>query len=431
MDSAFELLDRSPKTDVKSSPPLRVAILSYRSDPRVGGQGVYVDYLSRALLEAGAQVDVISGPPYPDLDARVKLIRLPSLDLFSKPYNGHFSLRPRHLLSATDTYEYFGHLSGKFVEPYTFGQRVFRYLKQHAHTYDVILDNQTLAEGTLAIQEKLGLPLVTMIHHPITQDRRLAIEKAEDWQHRLLARRWYSFVNMQRRVAKKLHYITCPSEHAKADISAEFGVNADQIQPIALGVDQTAFRPKPDIAKRPKRLITTASADTPLKGLHVLVEAYHQALQQDDDLELVVIGKLRRGLAKQTIHRLGLAGRVEFKSDLTREELADEFNRAHIAITPSLYEGFGLPAAEAMSCGTPVIVTDGGALPEVAGHAGIVVPKGDPQPLARAILDLVQNPEKHAEVAAACLARARDAFNWQKIAPHYLALLEKARVAAC
>ncbi|MDJ0921575.1 MAG: glycosyltransferase family 4 protein [Henriciella sp.] len=431
MDRTTETRPGAWETKSETGSRLRVAILSYRSDPRVGGQGVYVDYLSRALTDTGAQIDVISGPPYPELDPRVKLVKLPSLDLYAQPHNGHYTLRPRHLLSPVDTYEYFGHLSGKFVEPYTFGQRAYAYLKQHPSDYDVVLDNQTLAKGTLALQDKLELPLVTTIHHPITQDRRLALESAPDWKHRLLVRRWYGFHRMQMRVARRLRLVTCPSEHAKQDICTEFGVPEEVIQPISLGVDQDAFFPDQRVHKRPGRLISTASADTPLKGLPILLQAYHQLLQQGQKVELIIIGKLRNGPTRELIQDLGLMDRVQFKSGLTRAELAEEFNRAQIAVTPSLYEGFGLPAAEAMSCGTPVVVTDGGALPEVAGDAGLVVPKGDASALAGAIKSLLEDSVEYERVSAACLQRAQETFNWKAIAPKYISLFRRAIEAKC
>ncbi|MFN3214529.1 MAG: glycosyltransferase family 4 protein [Henriciella sp.] len=420
-----------PRDQARSDDRLRICLLSYRSDPKVGGQGVYVDYLSSALAKAGAQVDVVSGPPYPTLSADVNLVKLPSLDLFSKPHHGHYELRPRHLLSPTDTYEYVGHLSGKFVEPFTFGQRAYQYLKRHRGKYDIVLDNQTLAHGIGRIHHRLDLPLTTMIHHPITRDLKLAVEAAPDWKHRWLARRWYSFVKMQIKVARKLPAITCPSEHAKADIVSEFGVAPERIHPISLGVDQQTFCPNPKTAIATDKIITTASADTPLKGLHILVEAYHKLLDTHPELKLTVIGKLRKGLARNAILKFGLKDRIEFKSDLTREELADEFRSATVAVTPSLYEGFGLPAAEAMSCGTPVVVTDGGALPEVAGKAGIVVPKGDPVALADAIDALISNPERRAETAQACLKHAQAQFNWDNIAPKYLDFFHTAMAAQC
>lgn len=417
--------------DTAKSKPLRIALLSYRSDPNVGGQGVYVDYLSQALANAGAAVDVISGPPYPQLSKHVRLVKLPSLDLYAQPNFGHYALRPRHLLSPTDTYEYFGHLSGKFVEPFTFGQRAFAYMKRASQQYDVVLDNQTLATGIHKISSVLGLPLTTMIHHPITRDRTLALEAAQGWKRRWLVKRWYAFHHMQVRTARKLQMITCPSEHAKTDIVSEFGIDPDRILPIPLGIDQATFQPSSEALRAPKRIITTASADTPLKGLHILLEAYHQVRHIHPDAELVVIGKLRNGRARQTLKSLSLEPHVQFKHDLSREALALEFQTATVAVTPSFYEGFGLPAAEAMSCATPVIVTDGGALPEVAGTAGVIVPKGNPDALAREIADILASPERQKQLGSASLERARKQFNWDSIAPKYLAFFEQAIATQC
>ena len=425
--------DRARVTELPAQAPegaLRIALLSYRSPPHVGGQGVYVDYLSRALVRAGHQVDVLSGPPYPALDPAVRLVRIPSLDLYAQPHNGHFALRPRHLLSPTDTYEYFGHLSGKFVEPETFGARVGRYLARQRHDYDVILDNQTLARGTLTASKRLGLPMVTMIHHPITQDRRLALAAAENWRQRWLVRRWYKFHAMQVRVARQLATMTCPSEAAKADIVAEFGVDPARITPIPLGVDRDAFRPMPELARHPARIVTTASADVPLKGLPILIEAVSRLLPDHPDLEIIVIGKLREGPTRALIERLGLGERITFRSGLTREALARTFAEATLAVTPSLYEGFGLPAAEAMSCATPVVVTDGGALPEVAGDAGLIVPRGNAAELANAISGLLKDPERRRALGQAGAARAAERFDWAAIAPRYEALLRQAMADA-
>ena len=411
--------------------PLKIAVLSYRSTPHVGGQGVYVDYLTRALVEAGHQVDVLSGPPYPELDPRVNLIKIPSLDLYAQPHNGNLALRWKHLLSPTDTYEYFAHLSGKFIEPYTFGQRIFQYFKKKRPKYDVVLDNQTLTTGVLKLKTKLNIPLVTTIHHPITADRRLELEAEKSWKIRLLIKRWYAFHHMQIRVARLLPTIICPSSVVKHHIADEFGLKLDQITPVRLGVDQSYFKPTPSIQRVNNRLLTTASADVPLKGLVHLVHAYKDLLKDHPDLELRVIGKLREGPTYDLIQSLGLRDKITFKSGLLREELAKEFCEATVAVTPSLYEGFGLPAAEAMSCGAPVIVTDGGALPEVAGDAGIIVPKGDPKALQTAISELLIDPKKRANIAQACAERAADQFNWSKIAPIYTQIFREEIERTC
>lgn len=421
----------SPTPARTADRPLRIAILSYRSDPRVGGQGVYVDYLSQALVACGHQVTVISGPPYPDLTPGVDCVRLPSLDLYAQPHKGHYALRPHHLLSPTDTYEYFGHLSGKFVEPYTFGQRAGRWLRRHGKAFDVLLDNQGLSQGVLRASRACTLPLVTMIHHPITEDRRLALAAAPDTLHRLLVRRWYAFHHMQLRVARKAGPIVSPSESARRHIAGAFNLPLDRITAIPLGVDRAAFRPAPGLARDARRIITTASADVPLKGLRFLIDAFARLLDEFADAELTVIGTLREGATADRIRALGLGDRIRFRSGLSRAELAREFQTASLLVSPSLYEGFGLPAAEAMSCGTPVIVTDGGALPEVAGSAGLVVPRGAPDALADAIAGLLRDETRRQAVGEACLARAEMHFDWSRIAPRYQALFEDVIAASC
>lgn len=422
---------KSSQRDKTASTPLRIGILSYRSDPRVGGQGVYLDYLTRALVDVGQEVSVLSGPPYPSLDPRVDIVQLPSLDLYAKPHNGHYALRPRHLLSATDTYEYFGHLSGKFVEPYTFGERAKKYLLKNPNRFDVLLDNQSLAQGILEASQVLGVPLVTMIHHPITEDRRLELEAAENWKQRWLVKRWYAFHHMQVRVARRLSHIITPSQSGRSHIAKEFGLDADNIEVIPLGVDQNAFRPEASIDRAPSRIVTTASADVPLKGLIFLIEAYASLLEAHPNLELCVIGKLRDGPTADRIKALGLSDRIEFKSSLTREEVAQEFQSATLLVSPSLYEGFGLPAAEAMACGTPVIVTDGGALPEVAGGAGKVVAKANPKALADGIAELLDDPAARKTMGNACRERAAECFDWEKIAPQYLEVFKSLRDNQC
>lgn len=415
----------------KADRPLRIAILSYRSTPHVGGQGIYVDYLSRALVERGHEVHVLSGPPYPDCDARVNIIRIPSLDLYAKPHNGHFALRPRHLLNPTDLSEYFSHLTGRFSEPLTFSRRVARFFSQTKIKFDVILDNQSLGAGLLASSVQ-SIPFVGVIHHPITKDLRLALEAEQDPKKRFLIRRWYSFHKEQINVARKLPFFVCPSTAIKADIVEEFGMSSGQLSVIPLGVDQHTFHPNRGVERSPRQIITTASADIPLKGLSVLLEALAQLRVKHPDVSLKVIGKLRKGATSETLDRLNLRNAVTFESDLTRDELADAFASASVSVTPSLYEGFGLPCAEAMSCGTPVITTNGGALPEVVGNAGTIVKKGDAESLASALKSFFSlTLDERSRLGEAALKRAQTAFNWSTIAPQYEDLFLRAIQATC
>ncbi|MET3525645.1 glycosyltransferase family 4 protein [Phenylobacterium koreense] len=428
---AFLAPTPSPATPAReAAQPLRIAFLSYRSDPKVGGQGVYLAEAARALSALGHQVDVISGPPYPVLSEGVRLIKLPSLDLYAQPHNGQRALRWRHLKSWTDTAEYFGHVSGKFMEPWSFGRRAAKYLRQHGADYDVALDNQSLSSGLLAI-ERAGLPVVEVIHHPIRRDLELALAAEPKASMRWLKRRWYSFLSMQEKVAPQLTDVILVSEASARDVSECLAVRQDAMSVIHLGIDRQVFCPNPQITRDSARLLTTASADVPLKGLRYLIEAYGQLLQSHPELELVVIGTLRKGPTKDLLDSLGLADRVQFISNLTREEVVAQYAQATICVTPSLYEGFGLPAAEAMACGAPVVVTDGGALPEVVGEAGVVVRKADPGALASAIGQLLDDPAKREEMSRAGLERARERLSWTRAATAYEEVLRRAVARRC
>ena len=422
--------ERLPDSAPVDAPPLRIAVLSYRSNPRVGGQGVFVRQAAQALAARGHRVDILSGPPYPEAADGVRLIAIPSLDLYNQPHHGRRALRPRHLLSWTDTAEYFGHLAGMFMEPWSFGRRAARYLRSHRADYDVVIDNQSLSDGLLAIA-RAGLPVVGVVHHPIRRDLELALTAEPRAGRRWLIRQWYGFVKMQERVAPRLADVISVSHAAARDVTACLGVRPQAMTVIPLGVDQTVFRPRPKAPRRENRILTTASADVPLKGLTYLIDAYALLLERYPDLELVVIGQLREGPTSRKLADLGLAGRVIFVNDLTDDEVAEHYAEATICVTPSLYEGFGLPAAEAMSCGAPVVVTDGGALPEVVGDAGVVVPKGDSAALTEAISALLDDPARRAALGAAARERARGAFSWDVAARSYEAVLRRAIRRGC
>ncbi|MEH6580558.1 MAG: glycosyltransferase family 4 protein [Halioglobus sp.] len=401
---------------------LRIALLGYRSQPYGGGQGVYLKYLSKALVEAGHKVDVISGPPYPHLDPRVPLIKLPSLDLFE---NGLTSLRPRHLRSMTNIIEWTSKLTGGFSEPYTFGRRAVKYLKQHGHNYDLIHDNQSLSFGMLQLQE-LGFPLVTTLHHPITSDQRIALSAAGNWYERLLVRRWHSFLSMQKKVVKQLHNIVTVSDCSRQDIAADFGIQPSGISLVHNGIDIGTFRPMPEIKRQPRSLMATASADAPLKGLRYLLKAYAQLLTQYPDLELLLVSKPQPGgKTERLVKALGLTERVKFVNGISTEQMVRYYAEATIAVVPSVYEGFGLPAGEAMACGVPVVSTDGGALPEVVGDAGVIVPTKNVDALVAAISGLLDDPELRDQLAERGRERICDQFCWQVCADQMTEYYEK------
>ncbi|GLS25784.1 glycosyltransferase family 4 protein [Marinibactrum halimedae] len=400
------------------TPRLRIALLGYRSHPHVGGQGIYLKYLSKALVEAGHRVDVISGPPYPELDERVSLIKLPSLDLYAveAPWK---ALRPKHLLSYSDTFEWASKMTGGFAEPYTFSRRVARYLSKHGHNYDLVHDNQCLGYGLLRIAKR-GLPVIATVHHPITRDLELALNAESDWGMRLLIKRWYLFLKMQTRVVKKLPHVVTVSECSKTDIADAFGRSQTAIDVIPNGIDTETFRPLDTVNRCGNKIVTTASSDQPLKGQRYLLEAFQQLQAQYPKLELHVVGQLKSGGdTEKHLNTLGIKERVTFHSRLSTEALVTLFNEATIAITPSLYEGFGLPVGEAMACGTPVIATTGGALPEVVGDAGLLIPPGNSTALAKAIDELLQSPSQQAELSKKGRQRILEHFSWKEVARRF------------
>ena len=391
---------------------LKICLLGYRSNPYSGGQGIYIKFLSKALVDAGHSVEVISGEPYPELDPRIRLIKLPGLNLFEAE-NHVTALRPVHLLSYTDFFEWFSMLTGGFPEPYTFGRRLVAHFKRHKPNYDIVHDNQCLSYGTLQLQQ-MGIPLVTTIHHPITSDLRIALASTSSWKLRLLIRRWHSFLGMQKKVVKKLRHIVTVSRASRADIATDFEISEAHIGIVHNGIDTVVFRPRPEVTREPFTVMATASADAPLKGLDYLLHAIAQLKDELPQIKLNVLGKLKEdGESSALIKKLGLDDQITFHSGLTSEEVSILYARATIAVVPSIYEGFGLPAGEAMACGVPVVSTDGGALPEVVGDSGIIVPTRRADKIAEAIKQLFSDENLRASLAEKGRQRILDNFSWE------------------
>lgn len=401
-----------------SGAPLRIAFLVYRGNPRCGGQGVYTRHVSREIAALGHQVHVWSGQPYPILDPGVPLVKVPSLDLWNED---HF-FRAESLALLRDPIhlaEWLMTVTGGFPEPRTFMWRVLRGLRAlpPAERYDVVHDNQSLAGGLFAV-ERIA-PLVTTIHHPITVDFRIALRSTRGFAKRLGLRRWFSFIPMQRRVARRLKSVITVSRVAAADIEREFGVTPDRIRVIPCGVDLDVFRPMSEVARQPDRLITTLSANTPLKGFHFLLEAFAVLRRQRPSLQLTVVGRDGHAETQRKLGALDLNGAVRFTGWIPTEQIVQLYAETTVAVVPSLYEGFGLPAAEAMACEVPVVSTHAGALPEVVGSdgaAGILVPPGESESLARPIAELLDAPERRREMGAAGRRRVSSLFSWRRTA---------------
>ncbi|MGC4951468.1 glycosyltransferase family 4 protein [Streptomyces sp. DT224] len=417
-----EAVESGPRTGVAApgagpgDGPLRIALLTYKGNPFCGGQGVYVRHLARELARLGHRVEVIGAQPYPVLDEGVPLTELPSLDLYRQP-DPFRNPKPGEYRDWIDAAEVATMWTGGFPEPLTFSLRARRHLAARRGEFDVVHDNQTLGYGLLA---DLGAPLVTTIHHPITVDRQLDLDAATSRRRRASVRRWYGFTRMQKRVARRLPSVLTVSGSSKQEIVDHLGVDPRRIRVVHIGADTDLWSPDPSVSEVPGRIVTTSSADVPLKGLVHLVEALAKLRTGNPAAHLVVVGKRAEdGPVARAIERYGLADAVEFVKGISDAELVDLVRGAQIACVPSLYEGFSLPAAEAMATGTPLVATTGGAIPEVAGPDGetcLAVPPGAPGALADALGRLLGDAELRARLGAAGRERVLARFTWKQAA---------------
>ena len=402
---------------------MRIAMLSYRSKPHCGGQGIYLRHLSRELTALGHSVEVFSGQPYPVLDDGVRLTKLPSLDLYREPDPFRVP-KLREFRDRIDVEEFLTMCLAGFPEPKTFSRRVSRVLKERAREFDIAHDNQVLGSGMLDI-EGYGLPLITTLHHPISFDRRIDLSQTRNPWRKLTLRRWYGFLRMQARVARQARLIMTPSETSKKDIAQDFGVDPARMQVILLGVDDM-FVP-PSTPRVPGRIMAMASADAPMKGIVTLLEAFAK-LRTERDAELVLVTKPQPGgRTEKVIERLGIGPHVRFVSGISDEELVHLMGSAEVACVPSLYEGFSLPTAELMACATPLIVSRAGAIPEVVGPDGLcadLVTPGDVGELKTALADMLDDPERRARMGAAGRQRVEEMFSWRAVAVKVAAAYE-------
>ena len=409
---------------------MRIALLSYRSKPHCGGQGVYLRHLSRELVALGHSVEVFSGQPYPDLDPGVVLTEVPSLDLYREPDPFRIPW-PREFRDRIDVEEFATMCAAGFPEPKTFSLRVARLLKARAGEFDIAHDNQTLGTGMLEI-ESLGLPLITTIHHPISFDRRIDIAATRNPWRKLTLARWYGFVRMQARVARQCRRILTPSHASLLDVARDFGVDPARMQTILLGVDD-CFVP-PTVPRVSGRILAMASADAPVKGIATLLEAFAK-LRTERELELLLVTKPQPGgRTERLIEELGIQDSVRFVSGVSDAELVEIMGSAELACVPSLYEGFSLPTAELMACQTPIVASRAGAIPEVVGPDGLcadLVTPGDVGELASAVARLLDDPERRARMGQAGRQRVLELFSWKavalKVAAAYAEVIEEYR----
>ncbi|HUC57426.1 MAG TPA: glycosyltransferase family 4 protein [Streptosporangiaceae bacterium] len=397
-------------------------MLSYRSKPHCGGQGIYLRHVSREVAALGHHVEVYSGQPYPELEPGPLLRTLPSLDLYrdEDPFR---TPHPREIRDWIDLLEVAMMWTAAFPEPLTFSKRAYRALRERRDDFDVVHDNQVLAYGNLDIA-KLGLPLVTSIHHPISVDRRIELAQAKGFA-KFTKRRWYSFVRMQAKVARQVGIVMTGSQSSRDDILRDFKVPAENVKVVPLGVDTRLFHPR-SAPKVKGSIVAVASADSPVKGVPTLLRAFAK-LVTEREATLTVVGKpAPGGPTEKLIGELSLGDKVRFVTGISDEDLAELVASSEVAVVPSLYEGFSLPAVEHMASGTPLIASRTGALPEVVGDAAVLVTPGDAEELAAALARLQDSPREREQLAGQAQARVQERFAWPAVAR---ATVEQYRIA--
>jgi glycosyltransferase involved in cell wall biosynthesis len=393
--------------------------LSYRSNPHCGGQGVYIKNLARALKDQGHHVEVVAGPPELNLDHGIPVHRLYGLNLYN-PADPFRLPSLKELSDPINFVEWAGVSTMGFPEPFTFGIRARNFLKTRCRRYDIVHDNQSLSYGLWSIAR--NIPTVATIHHPITVDRDIDIRAVKPFWKKAKHLRWYSFIGMQKRVARRLCRIITVSGCAAKDIRREFKIPGDRFRIVPNGIDTDLFYPIPEVHREENRIITTNSADIPLKGLFYLLHAVEK-ISQKRPIRLIVVGTPKEnGGIVRLIGKLGIGHLIHFCGRIDNAEFVRQYARAALAVVPSVYEGFGLPVGEAMACGVPVISTTGGALPEVVGNAGVLVPPADANALARAIVDILDHPQRARALGQAGYQRVLTQFTWRRAAEKTVAV---------
>ncbi|KPK47497.1 MAG: hypothetical protein AMJ77_02990 [Dehalococcoidia bacterium SM23_28_2] len=386
-----------------------------------GGQGVYIHYLTRELMRLGHEVHVIAGPPYPSMAEGVQVHRLESFSWFRFVENRREFLdrpNPLQFFYPLNLFEFASTRAGIFSLMFTFSLRaVAKFQELHRrHPFDIVHDNQGLGIGLLLIKS-CGVPMVATVHHPLSIDARNAVAQATGPIEKVRRLIYYPIL-MQEFVARRLDRIITVSEASARMVESAFVLPRQQIEVIHNGIDTDTFRPM-RVAKQANNIICVSNSEDRSKGALYLLQALRY-LRDSTDYRLTFVDRPEHELklAPRLVRRYGLSSRVRFTGRVTTPQLVRHYCRAQMSVCPSLYEGFGLPAAEAMACGLPVVATTGGALPEVVqdGVTGILVPPADARSLAEATDKLMRDADMRRRMGQAGRQRILDKFNWQKAA---------------
>jgi glycosyltransferase involved in cell wall biosynthesis len=408
---------------VSGERPLRIAFAAYRGNMSCGGQGVYLWYLARELARLGHRVDVWVGPPWPaPMPFARSVERLDDEQFWGKWFfSDRRRLLPRpnplRVFEPLHFYELAASRMGFLPEPFAFSVRAFRAIAARLRAgerFDVVHDVQCLGYGLLGLRA-LGLPVVTTVHHPLSVDRRASFARDRSLREALGTMEFYP-VGMQAFVARRVDRMITSSEASLRQIERDFRVPHERLRMLGNGLDTELFRPDRDARRAEGELLCVGRASDPNKGVRTLVAALARL---GPGMRLTLVDEdsphnAARGWARDH----GCADRLHITGRVSNDELVALYRRAMLVVVPSRYEGFGLPAAEAMACGTPVVATRSGALPEVirTGGGGLLVPPEDPEALAKAITTLAEQPEARVAFGAEAPARIQEAYAWPRVA---------------
>ncbi len=411
--------------------PLRIAFVAYRGNMNSGGQGIYLWFLAREMARLGHEVDVLVGPPHPDPMPWARVEPLPNEQFWAKwvlEQTDRIVPRedPLRILRPLDFYELAASRIGFLPEPFAFSVRAWTSLVRRLRAgdrYDIVHDVQCLGYGLLGLKA-LGLPVVTTVHHPLTVDRRASFVRDESLKDAIGTMKFYP-IGMQAFVARRLDRVFTSSEVSARQIVRDFGVRPERLRNVRNGLDTDLFSPDPEVEKSEAELLCVGRSTDPNKGIKTLIQAMaglpphvRLTLVDDDSPDNQVLEWAR---AAGVADRLSLTGRVDAQS------LVRLYRRATLVVVPSRYEGFGLPAVEAMACGTPVVATRAGALPEVLDltGGGLSVERDDPTALARGVLELLRHRETRSQMAKRGRERVLQSLSWPRVAAATAAVYEE------
>ena len=369
-------------------PNLKIALLSYRSDPFSGGQGIYIKNLSEALLARGHEITIFSGNPLPEVNKAVRLEKIDTPGFFetfdSLERLKIFCSLEKNKLNLLDFFETF---TGTFTEPIFFGERLVKnkFFQESVDQFDIFHDNQSISSYPKTVLKKL----VTTLHHPIHIDKEIDLASEKNFFSRLAIKRWYSFLNFQKKNLKEVKKVISPSASSKNDICRYFDYSREDISVIWNGInlEDCKFHQR---EKFNSNFVTIISSDVPMKNLKTVIKALYLLKQEGFNANLTIIGDLRES-NKKLINQLGLADEIVYRSKLPRKKLIETLNNSDIGIAPSSYEGFGFPLIEMIATGLPMIVSNKASLPELAGNAGLIFKSEDSIDLKEKMKELIDN----------------------------------------